>query len=211
MDRINLIISLGHVCSTAELIKSNGAKNCSFIFDWARSNIMSNIDVIKYGHEWHILNNIERDNSTHYEEYQYGNIEFPHHSGINIREKSDNDYLIRCSERFFKALNSNYNISFLYLSDKINKIRDWKDHEIEGEPLNLLIETIKEKYPKLKFEINIVYYIGIGDSVKLVEDEKYYKIYECEAPKQFVSNNMRGINYVNLFKNIYNNLDIKEL
>ena len=61
-----MIISIGHLCVPAELLKTNNARNESYPFDWARSNILSVIDVLQYGHEYNCYNNIYRLNQiTH--------------------------------------------------------------------------------------------------------------------------------------------------
>ena len=196
---IDLIISIGPLCVPAEFLKTNNARKNSFIFDWCRSNIKCVIDIIKNGHEWHILNNII-NNKEYDTDYEFKTLFYPHHDYIK-----DKDYMIRCSQRFFKVLNSEYNIIFIYMANK---------HDVLiKEDLNDLIEIIKEKAPNIKFKIIMAISEDIGDSINLIEDTNYYSTYSCHAPKIFWSNNMRGNDYYyKLFNTIIPfKLDIKSV
>jgi hypothetical protein len=48
-----MIISICNLCVLVELLKKNNERKKSYQFDWTRSDILSTIDVIKFGHEYH--------------------------------------------------------------------------------------------------------------------------------------------------------------
>jgi hypothetical protein len=187
-----MIIPIGPLCVAAELLKTNDARNETYPFDWARSNILSVIDVIKFGHEYHCENNIENVGKIKYSGKRFQYIFYPHHNYVN-----DKDYLIRCSNRLFDKLNGNQKISFLYMSN-INCA-------ITKSELQLFIKTVEQKYVNLIFKVIMIYYIGQGEEIYLKEKGNKYKIYHCKAPKQFYSNPMRpDIFYKNMFDFVFN-------
>ena len=187
-----MIISIGHLCVAAELLKTNNSRTETYPFDWARSNILSVIDVIKFGHEYHCENNIENVGKIKYNDKRFQYIFYPHHNYVK-----DKDYLIRCSTRLFEKLNGDEKISFLYMSNIHSGITISE--------LKLFIKTVEEKYVNLNFEVIIVYYIGQGEEIYLKEKSNKYKIYFCKAPKQFYSNPMRpDIFYKNMFNFVFN-------
>jgi len=192
------IISIGNLCATAAFLRTNKARDCTYCFDWARSNILSVIDVINNGHDFHIKNNIIAENQNTLIAHKYTNKRFSHIIYPHNNYKIDRNYLIRCSERFFKTLNSNEEIKFLYMSDN--------GHSIELDELDILIKSIKEHYPELNFEIIIIVNnkLEFVRQVYLESENKYYKIYKCQAPKPFVNNPMTDDKfYYDLFNFIF--------
>jgi hypothetical protein len=186
-----MIISIGHLCVTAELLKTNNARNKSYPFDWARSNILSVIDVLQYGHEYHCYNNINNIGKVKYKKKHFSYIFYPHHN-------NDKEYMIRCSERLFEKLNCKEKITFLYMSNI--------KHIILKKELKLLIDILENKYKNLDFEIIMIYYIGKGREIFLKEKGYKYKKYHCKAPKEFYSNPMRpDIFYKEMFEFVFPN------
>ena len=88
-----MIISIGPLCVAAELLKTNNSKFESYPFDWAQSNILSVIDIIKYGHEYNMINNISNVGLVKYDK-QFKNLYYPHHK--------DEGYMERCLNVFLK-------------------------------------------------------------------------------------------------------------
>lgn len=181
-----MIISLGPLCVAAELLKTNNAKFESYPFDWAQSNILSVIDIIKYGHDYNMNNNIYNAGLVKYDKY-FKNLYYPHHT--------DKGYMERCSKRFFERLNEQKKITFFYMANL-------EGFSISNRELNILIKTLEDKYENLNFEIIIAYYLKNGNSVKLVEKNEKYKIFHCESPHQFHSIPWEYMNH-SFFKNLF--------
>jgi hypothetical protein len=173
-----------------ELLKTNNAKFESYPFDWAQSNILSVIDIIKYGHEYNMNNNIYNVGLVKYDK-QFKNLHYPHHT--------DKGYMERCSKRFFERLNEQKMITFFYMANL-------EGFSISNRELNILIKTLEDKYENLIFEIIIAYYLKNGNSVKIVEQNEKYKIFHCESPHQFHSIPWEYMNnsfFKNLFKLLF--------
>jgi len=186
-----MIISIGHLCVPAELLKTNNARNESYPFDWARSNILSVIDILQHGHMYHCINNIDNPGKIKYEEKHFKYIFYPHHD-----YDKDKEYMIRCSERLFEKLNGTGKISFLYMSNI--------EHNILEKELKLLISVLENNYTNLDFEVIMIYYIGEGRDILLKDQGYKYKEYHCKAPKQFYSNPMRpNIFYKKIFEFVF--------
>ena len=189
-----MIISIGHACVSAELLKGNNARSATYPFDWARSNILSVIDVLKNGHQYHCDNNINNIGKVKHPNKEFGYIEYIHHK----YDDKGKQYMMRCSDRLFKKLNGKDKIQFLYMSNI--------EHAILEDELKLLINTLENKYINLDFEIIMIYYIGNGREIFLKEQGYKYKIYHCKSPKQFRVNNMReDIFYNQLFEFVFKN------
>lgn len=189
---IDFVVSIGPLCVPAELLKNNGVKKESFIFDWCHSNPRCVIDVIKNGAEWHIENNIKKRKiyDTHYE---FKGLKYTHRS-YDI--ESDIEYMKRCCQRFFKLLYSptRLNVIFLHMSNNYDAITN--------SDLDELVKILQEKAPNINFKIVMANYFGNGDNIKLIEDSTYYTKYACLSPKEFHSNHMIGEYYTKLFKTI---------
>ena len=184
-----MIISIGHLCVSAEFLKTNNARTESYSFDWARSNILSIIDVLKNGHDYHCDNNINNIGTIKYKKkYEY--IFYPHHD-----YHKDKEYMIRCSQRLFQKLLGKEKIKFLYMSNI--------EHHIKENELNMLINVLEAIYVNLDFEIIMIYYIGNGRNIFLNEEGYKYKKYHCRAPKRFQSNPMTDIFYKEVFKFVF--------
>lgn len=197
---IDFVVSIGPLCVPAELLKNNGIKKESFIFDWGLSNPKCVIDVIKNGPDWHLKNNLEKQ--TNYDtNYEFKGLFYTHHK-YDIQ--SDFEYMKRCSLRFFKLLSTSFNVIFLHISNRYDSIKQ--------DDLNELIKVLKEKAPNLRFKIVLASYIGNGDSIELVEDNDFYCKYHCMSPAPFHSNHMVGEYYIKLFKTILPyTFDIKQI
>ena len=169
---VYMIISIGNLCISAEFLKTNFARNESYPFDWARSNILSVIDVIKYGPEYHYNNNINNIGLVQYNK-TYSYIFYPHHD-----YDKDKEYMVRCSNRLFKKLNGKEKISFLYMANITYSITD--------EELKLLIKTLEEKYINLEFEIVMIYYIGHGENIFIKVKGYKYRIYSQIEKNTFI-------------------------
>lgn len=196
------IISIGPSCVAAELLKYNNSRTESYPFDWARSNILSVINVLKNGHDFYIKYNIETKNSKIYWKKHFEIIYYPHHDYKN------KDYFIRCSNRLFNILNSDQEVKFLYMSDDevksdigpVNREIMILDNELE-----LLIKILDENYPKLKYEIIMIYNIkDCKENIKLKTQTSKYRIYHCNSPKRFMSNSMKDSYSKEIFKFVFN-------
>lgn len=193
------IISIGPTCTSAQLIKFNNYKTESYIFDWSRSNILSVIDILKYGENFHIDCNIEKKKNIQYKNKLFSFISYPHHNYIK-----DKDYMIRCSNRFFNILNSNEDIKFLYMCDMDNvSVDPLKEHSIKDVELNELIRLLNNY--KCNYEIIMVYNVKKGDKIKLIKKEDKYRIYHCNYHERFYSNNMQTDYYKYIFNYIFCN------
>lgn len=197
---IDFVVSIGPLCVPGELMKNNGIKKESFIFDWCISNPRCVIDIIKNGPDWHYENNLLK--RTYYDSpYEFGCLVYNHHK---YEVESDFEYMKRCSQRFFKLLESDYNVIFLYVSNAYDAIRE---HDLKE-----LIEVLKKKAPRLNFKIVMASYHGEGDNIVLTKDEPDFCHYDCLSPGQFHSNHMVGEYYTKLFKTVLPyNLDIKQI
>lgn len=185
------IIPIGPLCVPAEFLKTNNARKESYPFDWARSNILSVIDVIKNGHDYHCNTNIRNVGMVKYKKH-FSYIFYPHHC-----YDEQKDYMVRCSKRFFEKLNDKQKITFLYMSNF--------DMKIGKKELKKLIKVLENNYD-VDFEIVMIYYIGEGTSIYHKKSGHRYKIFYCESPMQFYLNPMRPHKfYTKIFNIVFPN------
>jgi hypothetical protein len=186
MKEVNYIVSIGDCCVPAEITRNNNARCGSFIFDWAQSNLGVACDIFKNGIEWHIENNINNQTYYNHPKYQFKKLYYPHHE--------DTNYMVRCAERFFKVLNSDDNVIFLYMSS----------YRLDVEEIINLQNIILSKYPKLNFKIVAATSQGIpGHEIYHTNINEYIDTYQCNSPRIFSSNKMNDHEfYIRLFKEL---------
>ena len=127
---INYICSLGPLCHTAQFLKKNKLKMCSYPFDWIYSNLDNIIHCIENdftifldkSYYISIANNEKgyldkRCGHSYYNSSQY-DLVFNHHNPA----KNDNDYnyYIRCVDRFKNLLKYEEHKLFITIITNIN-------------------------------------------------------------------------------------------
>ena len=140
-DEINYICSLGISCHSANIIKRNNLKKCSYPFDW----IYSDFEVIEDALDDNFKKFLDKDNfidHLHGNPIQcghklYSNVMFNH---SNPRIESVYQYYQRCITRFNNILNQEGKKLFVMLifNEQFNHI------DIE-DSLNKLNEKFKNK------------------------------------------------------------------
>lgn len=126
---INHICSLGGLCHTAQFLKRNNVKKCSYPFDW----IFSNCEMIT-----HCLNDKFSTflNKTYYTNISktqcghslYNSVMFNHHNPL--MNENDYSYYIRCIDRFNKLLHNNDKKMFIIMfnnMDNLDNLDNLKD------------------------------------------------------------------------------------
>lgn len=108
-----MICSLGTLCFSSALIKSNNLKNCSYPFDWTFSNPNMIIDCIEDGFKIFLDKSYYINiNDTSCGHSMYHPTMFFHRNPL-IKE-DDYNYYVRCVGRF-KDLLSNLNTKLFSL------------------------------------------------------------------------------------------------
>ena len=123
MNKINYVISFGTLCHTAQFLKNNGLKLCSFPFDW----IFSTPDIVfdcledsftKLLSKKYYINHCDYpNNNTNCGHSLYCKRMFQH---LNPRLENDYNYLKRCISRLDQCLHKKNNKLFIitYVEDK---------------------------------------------------------------------------------------------
>lgn len=206
---INFVVSIGNSCTVADLIRYNNAKSKkswdSFMFDWAQSNIDCVCDVIKNGLDWHIKNNII--SHKEYDSYIFKKLFYPRH-------EKDIEWQIKCAKRFFKLLESNYNVVFLYMCQ--NVLPTTERQLLPIKKLSKLENILLKKYPNLNFKIVGAVSINKKADKKIVHTHisDYIESYECDV--HYIFEGIREKHDSNFYTNLFNiivpyELDIKDL
>ena len=109
---INYVCSLGSLCHSAQTMKRNNLKSCSYPFDWCFSNMNNIIDCIKDNF------NVYLDASyyIHISDNQcghsiYGDNMWWHHNPL--LNENDYFYFSRCVDRFKKLLKLKHHKMFM--------------------------------------------------------------------------------------------------
>jgi hypothetical protein len=105
-ENINYVISLGKQCHTANFLKNNKLKNCSYPFDW----IFSWYETNNYGVNHIILDCLKNNfelfmDKTYFED-----------NGKNLLEPSIYEYYKRCINRLYTILKKRNVNCLLYLT-----------------------------------------------------------------------------------------------
>jgi len=127
---INNVCSLGTLCHTAQILKRNKLKVCSYPFDWIFSNcdnIMHCIeDDFKIFLDKSYYINISYSQRGH---SYYNNNMFVHHNPLGKPEHYD--YFIRCVNRFKNLLKSKESKLFIFFFPNMNCIDEYNKNKIE--------------------------------------------------------------------------------
>lgn len=111
MSEINYVCSLGGWCQSAQLLKRNGYKLCSYPFDWIFSSCENIIhcleDDFKIFLDKTYYVNISHSQCGH----SYYHVQMFNHRNP-LQNKNDYNYYVRCIGRF-KDLLKKKNISYL--------------------------------------------------------------------------------------------------
>ena len=101
---INHICSLGGLCHSAQIIKRNKLKVCSYPFDWIFSNPNMVIDCVEDGFAKFLDKSYYINVSLLKCKHSYYNqgITFKHHNPL--KKKKHYDYYVRCADRFKSLL-----------------------------------------------------------------------------------------------------------
>ncbi len=124
MLEINYTCSLGSLCLTAEMLKRNKYKLCSYPFDW----IFSNCDNIIHCIEDNF--NIFLDKSYYQDvEFKWNNNQCGHrYYHVNMfnhfdpRNEKDYNYYVRCVDRFKNLLQKQQHKLFIMIIPNMNNI-----------------------------------------------------------------------------------------
>ena len=100
---INYVCSLGSLCHSAQTIKRNNLKLCSYPFDWCFSNMDNVIDCIKDDFNVYLNKSyyiyISNNKCGH---SMYGNKMWWHHNPLS--NENHYSYFVRCVDRFKKLI-----------------------------------------------------------------------------------------------------------
>tara|TARA_B100000575_G_C23142114_1_gene665012 strand:+ start:5469 stop:6107 length:639 start_codon:yes stop_codon:yes gene_type:complete len=167
MVNINYVISLGKQCHTAQFLKDNKLKNCSYPFDW----IFSWHETINYGKNHIIvdclLNNFEtflnknyyKDNGKSHE--KYGKNIFLHKNPL---EPSIYEYYKRCVDRLYILLKKKEHKMFIIFN-------------VNNENNEINLDSIRYLYNELnKYTTN--FSILVITNYKNNKQTYNYKIYD---------------------------------
>jgi len=204
IEPINFVVSIGDSCVSSNLIRWNNARTMtswdSFIFDWARSNMSSVCDILKNGLDWHIENNVNNEPISYNDfDYNYPSLYYHHHL-------YNKEWQIKSAERFFKLLETQSTVMFLYMSTK----------DLPIEKLNEFIQLIIEKYKNIKFKVVTAKSLNQNKDNKITYEKanEYLDLFYCDVQfdfMNFVRQNRRKF-YENLFNILIPyKLDIKDI
>ena len=123
--------SLGSLCHSAEILKRNNFKKCSYPFDWIFSNVDNIIHCIEDNFNIFLDKTyyVEiQDNPTGCGHSYYNNKMFYHHKLLN--NENDYNYYVRCVDRFKQLLQYEehklFTMIFLHMDnvneDNVNEI-----------------------------------------------------------------------------------------
>ena len=125
--KINYACSLGQYCHTAELLKQNNFKFCSYPFDWIPSNFNTILhcieDEFKIFLDKSYYINISYSQRGH---KFYDNNMFFHHDPLGNAEHYE--YFVRCVDRFKNLLNQTehklFTMLFINMEKKDDKFKE---------------------------------------------------------------------------------------
>ncbi len=138
---INHVVSLGLQCPTAQFLKTNGLKVCSYPFDWlliSNHNVIVDIlqndfvDLLKKRYYVDVTHDKTRENCCGHSKYD-SNL-FWHR---DMRVTENYEYLERCVSRFNKVLESS--------KPKLFVINFYSKHDVDMNILETIYNILSKK------------------------------------------------------------------
>lgn len=200
MNTFDIVISIGYACRMAMMLSRLNLRKQAFPFDWNGADLISITQAIgeDFANIYDFESSPEMDIEKQCFKHKiYNSWNFCH---LDVRNEKIRKLYDRRINRLRKVLNSSYNVLFTA----------W-NHTLDKDIINKFIETIKIKYPKLKFHVLFIQEIYTKKNiVEFIENNDYYSIYKIHGPinsDKYPGHNQGTDLYINLFNNF--KFDIK--